>query len=202
MAVEPFLITGCARSGTTFITAALKLAGLDVKHEAIGTEGAVSWTMTPNATATPWGPPFEEGKYEHIFHQVRDPLKTIASVIVTEPKASWDFIRKFVPEIDPAESKLMKAVKYWIYWNKMAEAKAEMSYRIEDINTAFVEIGRRIGYPLDPEILKLIPKNTNHRASYDYLYSWEELEELLPESLFFELRELAEHYGYKTMGEK
>jgi hypothetical protein len=83
----------------------------------------------------------------------------------------------------------------------MAEAKAEMTYRIEDIQTAFVEIGNRIGYPLDPVVLQSIPKNTNHRNSYDYLYSWEELEELLPESLFEELRDLAVHYGYNPYEE-
>jgi hypothetical protein len=190
------LVTGCSRSGTTFMSLALSASGLDVRHENIGRDGCVSWTMAVNDTVSPWGPPFQEGIYKHIFHQVRDPLKTIASVMATELPRSWEFIQKHIPQINNYDSLLVKAVKYWIYWNRFAEAKSEMTYRIEDIAEVYGEIGNRIGYRLDPRILSRVSTTTNHRADYQHVPTWEELEAVLPTDLFIELRDQAIRYGY------
>lgn len=190
------LVTGCARSGTTYMTKVLQAAGLKVKHEAHGVDGTVSWTMAVPASKTPWGPAFKEGYYKHIFHQVRNPLKTISSVMVTEPKESWDFIQKFVPQIKSDDPKLVKAVKYWIYWNRWAEIKSEMTYRLEDLEIVLGEIGDRIGYPLRPEAMKGISKTTNHRKDYSHVYTWEELKEELPLELYIKLQDAAIRYGY------
>lgn len=190
------LVTGCSRSGTTFMAEALMASGLDVRHENIGRDGSVSWPMAVNDTYSPWGPPFQEGVYKHIFHQVRDPLKTIASVMATELPRSWDFIQKHIPQIQRTDSLLVKSVKYWIYWNRFAEAKAEMTYRIEDVAQVYAEIGRRIGRKLDPADLSRISTTTNHRYDYTHVYTWDELQEILPIELFIELRDQAIRYGY------
>lgn len=190
------LVTGCARSGTTFMAEVLKISGLEVGHEFYRSDGIVSWTMAVESDRTPWGPPYKEGAFKHIFHQVRDPLKSIASIIATEPKESWDFIKSFIPQIQNSDSRLVKAIKYWIHWNRFAEQKAEMTYQIEQLPHVLVEIGERIGYALHPSILDSIPKNTNHRNDYEYLYTWSDLQEILPDDLFQELWDLAAHYGY------
>lgn len=190
------LVTGCARSGTTYMTKVLRAAGLDVLHEAHGADGTVSWTMAVTAHHTPWGPSYKEGDFKHIFHQVRHPLLTIASVMKTEPKESWDFIRKHVPQIKPTDNKLVKAVKYWIYWNRLAEEKAEMTYRIEDLEYVLDEIGAVIGYSLPLEAVDGISKTTNHRGDYEHVYTWSELKKILSPKLYAEFLNAAIHYGY------
>lgn len=77
------LITGCGRSGTTYISAVLQEFGLDVRHECYGADGICSWPMTVVDDDLPWKwlPPGrnKDMKFTHILHQVRHPLKVIAS---------------------------------------------------------------------------------------------------------------------------
>ena len=90
---KTLLITGCARSGTTFITKFFQLNGYDMRHEREGHFGVVSWPMTADSKRTPWGPGYDRYLFKHIFHQVRHPLKTIASA-KNEPQRSWAFIKQ------------------------------------------------------------------------------------------------------------
>src|SRR5262249_4242348 len=64
------LITGCARSGTTFIADVLWHCGLQVYHEAPGRDGIVSWLMAARDVKTPYGPAYYNYRFKHIFHQV------------------------------------------------------------------------------------------------------------------------------------
>ena len=74
------LVTGCARSGTLYITRVFQKCGLGVKHENWEpTYGMVSWPMAVNTKDNVWGPPSKDFTFKHIFHQVRHPLKAIAS---------------------------------------------------------------------------------------------------------------------------
>ena len=83
-----------------------------MRHEREGHFGVVSWAMTADSKRTPWGPGYDRYLFKHIFHQVRHPLKTIASA-KNEPQRSWAFIKQFVPEINLDEPKVAKAAKYW-----------------------------------------------------------------------------------------
>lgn len=188
------LIVGCARSGTSFITNFLRLNKYYVGHEREGLFGIVSWTMTANANTTPWGPGFNHFSFKHIFHQVRHPLKAIASA-GNEPPISWIFIKKFVPEIKMDDPKIVKGAKYWYYWNLLAEKKAEWSYRIEDIENQIDEMAVRLGVHLNPAILKKIPTNINTRG-YTDVYTWEDLRTTLDEDLYCNIIEMATRYGY------
>lgn len=188
------LITGCARSGTTFVSKFFELNGYDVQHEHDGLFGVVSWTMTPDSDVTPWGPAFNNYTFEHIFHQVRHPLKTIASA-GNEPSVSWAFVKKFVPEIEMDDPKIVKGAKYWYYWNLLAEKKAEWTYRIEDIENQIGEMVTLLGVDLDPMILNDISTDINTRR-YKDVYSWEDLKEALDETLFYNIVEMASRYGY------
>lgn len=81
----PFVVTGCARSGTLFIAEALQRLGHTVAHEALFTpeteevpdfgdsEGDVSWLAAPFLADLPAG--------TIVLHQVRDPLATIRSIV-------------------------------------------------------------------------------------------------------------------------
>lgn len=194
--VRTLLITGCARSGTAFVARFFKLQGYDLAHEREGSFGIVSWTMATDTTTTPWGPGSHGYIFAHTFHQVRDPLKTIASVS-NEPIASWLYIQQFIPEISLGDPPLVNAAKYWYYWNLMAEAKAEWTYKIEDFPDLIGEMGRRLEISLDPYILKLLPTSLNTRR-YKNSCSWKDLRELLDEDLFYHIVEMAIRYGYSV----
>ena len=142
------LITGCARSGTLYITKVLRLNGLAVRHEIHqGSDyGIVSWCMAVDSNKAAYGPPSNRYNFKHIFHQVRHPLKAIASQM-TEGKRSWEFICKQVPHIPMDDPILVRSAKYWFYWNLHAESKAELTYQIERVAEVLPEMSKRSWNP-------------------------------------------------------
>jgi hypothetical protein len=190
------LITGCARSGTAYITKFLKINNLNVKHEIDGKYGIVSWLMAADSYKAPFGPGANNFLFEHIFHQVRHPLKTIASAS-NEPSNSWRYIKKYIPQINKTDPKIVKAAKYWYYWNLLAEIKAEWTYRIEDIENQVDEMSLRLNVPLDSSLLEKIPKNANTR-NYKDAYTWSDLKKAIDEELFYNIIEMATRYGYEV----
>lgn len=190
------LITGCARSGTYFITKFFQHNKLDVGHERDGQFGVVSWLMAADAAKAPWGPGSAGYAFKHVFHQVREPLKTIASA-GNEPERSWLYIQQFIPEIHLEDPKIVKGAKYWYFWNLLAEKKAEWTYRIEDVAGQVEEMTARLEVDLDPALLDLIPTNTNTRY-YDDVYTWQDLKEALEEELYYNIIDMALRYGYEV----
>jgi hypothetical protein len=188
------LITGCARSGTTYITEVLRHCGLDILHEAEGQHGIVSWLMATRDYKTPYGPAFYNFCFKHIFHQVRDPLKTMSS-LTTENRKAWLFVQKHTPQIKQKDPLIVKCAKYWYYWNKKAEAKAEWTYRVEDIENALEEMGRRIGVHLDKEAIKKVGVTVNHRRRA-VEYTWEDVKAALSPQFYAKFIILVRKYGY------
>lgn len=191
------LVTGCARSGTRYTAYVLRDCGLDVGHEWVFPDGLTSWLMAADCTECPWGAaPSANYTFKHIFHQVRHPLKVMASVYMNEPPESWEFIYQHVPQIKNTDSLLVKCAKYWYYWNLKAEKKAEYTYRVEDIENALLEMSRRLNYDLTQANLGMISKQTNTRETPLEL-TWETLEESIPYQLFFDIQMMALRYGYQ-----
>ena len=138
------LITGCGRSGTTYICHLLRENDIVIGHETEGQDGTASWPMTIlDAKNIPWGESAKDYKFHFIFHQVRNPIHTIASCL-TLADSSWDFIKKYIP-IKPSDSKLLMAMRYWYYWNLLAEKISSFTYRIEDIDITLPQIIKRVG---------------------------------------------------------
>ncbi len=191
------LITGCGRSGTTYISKALCLSGLDVPHEKLGEDGAVSWYRAGDNCYFRWKriKKIAEEEYRHIFHQVRDPLKTIASA-QTLRKEAWEYICQCVPEISMDDPLVVRCAKYWYFWNLRAEEMAEWTYRIEDIDEQFSEMGNRLGVPLDPQVLLKVSQEQRSRKNNYTPLTWNDLETNLEPELFENIINLANHYGY------
>jgi hypothetical protein len=189
------LIIGCARSGTTYITKVLKKCGYKIGHEIIRKDGVSSWQMTVDTKKVPWGNARKGYRFDHVFHQVRHPLKVIASLYPTEPAQSFEFIREHIPEIKQEDSRLTQCAKYWYYWNLRAEAQAELTYCIEELENIWGELEARLGKKLDQAVLGLIPKTTNTRDICQY-YTWKELQQQLEPDLYEKIRTLARRYGY------
>jgi len=191
------LITGCARSGTYYITNILKRCGYKIGHEFIKKDGACSWEMAVDTKKAPWDHGRNGYRFKHIFHQVRDPLKVIGSLYSSEPPQSFEFFREHIPEIKPGDSRLTQCAKYWYYWNLLAEAQAEWTYRIEELENVWGEMEMRLGKKLDRNVLESIPKNTNTRGDCEY-FSWAKLEQELDPDLYQKIRVLAQKYGYSV----
>ncbi|MBA3816285.1 MAG: hypothetical protein H0X29_07150 [Parachlamydiaceae bacterium] len=194
------LITGCARSGTTYITEVLKLGGLDIKHELIGKDGTSSWFMCIEADKVPWkNRPSATGfQFDHVFHQVRHPLKVISSVLGTEHHKAITYFSENIPEIYARDTLLVKSAKYWYYWNLYAEQKAEWRYQVEQIDSCLIEMGQRLGIVLDPAILLQVPRDSNHRKKTTNL-TWAQLKQEIPANLFINIQEMTLRYGYSII---
>lgn len=190
------LITGCARSGTTYITAVLRHCGLDILHENAGRHGTVSWLMATRDYHTPYGPAYFNFHFKHIFHQVRNPLKAMSSFTTESPQA-WQFVMKHTPQIKIDDPQIVKCAKYWYYWNQKADKKAEWTYRVEDIENALEEMGNRMGIHLDKEAIKKVEKTLFHR-NRNVDYSWEDLKANLTPVLYKKVIGMARKYGYEA----
>ncbi|MCB0909178.1 MAG: hypothetical protein KDB63_18895 [Nocardioidaceae bacterium] len=82
--LRPFVVTGCARSGTTYMAALLSGIGLRVGHEVVfgprtrrfegwqGQHGDSSWLAAPF---------LDQIDDALVFHQVRHPLKVVKSLV-------------------------------------------------------------------------------------------------------------------------
>jgi len=192
------LITGTARSGTFFITLVMQQCGLDIVHEHIGYHGSCSWPMAVEDTTTPYGPGCAGVHFQHVLHQVRDPIKTISSVYTTEPTECWEYIIKHIPQIQWTDPKIIKCAKYWYYWNLKAAEKAEYSYCVENLEQEWGNIERVLGLNLDKTAIDRVPKNTNTRGDHRRNITWSTLKLELDPYLYFKIRNLAAHYGYPT----
>lgn len=175
---KKLLITGCGRSGTRYISTLLNNLGLDIPHEVkMGKHGISSWLMAVPNPSYPWGPQFERSNFTHIVHQVREPLKTITSLSTFSP-ISWEYISKYI-RIRPKDSILLKSMKYWYRWNKIAEKNSIFTYRVENLENIFPKFCIKIGYPYlknKKNKINLIKTNINsRRKKYKNIMEWENL---------------------------
>lgn len=191
------LITGCARSGTTYIADVLQSCGLDIGHEVMGRDGCSSWFMCVEAKKFPWKnrPSAYRIHFDHIFHQVRNPLDVISSVYATEHPKALKFFSENIPQINAEDAPLVKCAKYWYYWNLYAERKSEWRYQVEQIDTALDEMSVRLGIYLDKKVLKTISRSTNHRDR-PVKITWTQLRAEIPSNLFSKIQKMALRYGY------
>lgn len=200
------MITGCARSGTTFIFDVLTECGLNLAQERVGPDGCVAWqtAVDVNYYAMGWKNfPNKKIEYDVVFHQVRDPLAVITSLYNISVRGPWElawrYICNCIPEIKQTDSMLLKSAKYWVYWNLEAEKRAQWTYRLEDIDTVFDEMQSRLGMVLDRTVLDRVPRHTNHKQpTTDFVASWAILEKELPPAFFKKLKQLSIRYGYSV----
>ena len=189
-------IIGCARSGTKYTSMLFKSYGYALGHEMLERHGICSWCLVPVTTARCWGPSSWDLRSLDlpVVHQVRHPLDVIAS-LSTEGSSSWSFINKFIP-IDSNDSFLVNCMKYWYYWNKLAESKAKLTYRVDDMESvlpALFKIGGFDATRFDTSIVSSFPKNVNARYHASLTIADLEFED---GKLTKEIIDLATRYGF------
>ena len=169
-------ITGCARSGTVYITSVLKELGYSIGHEQMGTDGSVGYHLAPL-------------RPDNCFHQVRHPLRQISSMVAHQ---SWGFMNDV---IDLEGHGLFGCMQYWLKWNKLCEEFCVWQYRIEDLPDVWDEFLGRIGHTPCP--IPGIQKDINTHKKYQEFkqYTWADLFNENRE-LAQAIRDKAEDYGY------
>lgn len=188
-----FLITGFPRSGTGYASSVLRSAGIDAGHEVLGDDGVVSWPHFFGGGALSWMGEVESVAFDVILHQVRDPLKVIASAQTLKDE-SFEYMFDRLGYRPRGKSRLRWAMWAWLEINEAIEKVASFRYRVEDFSESWPEICRQIGVDQVPPFPKDVSKNTNARPHDDL--TWEALRRC-DRRLYRRIRAKADKYGYR-----
>jgi hypothetical protein len=180
------IVTACTRGATSYICYILRGASIAVGHDRYNREGIVSGAATP-AIHLPG---------TILIHQVRDPIKTIRSLICSEKR-----LKKLCSYVELLfgwqweDNPLFFAMRYWYEWNKLGEERAMYTYRIEALEDNWAKIKELTGIPADREIGQ-IAKNSNTYKNVIYPdLSWDDLYTEDSE-MAQKVADLAVHFGY------
>jgi hypothetical protein len=77
----------------------------------------------------------------------------------------------------------------------MAEAQAELTYRVEDIGDVLPEMSRRLGIEISMDAVKAVPKDVNNKG-WSRPLRWKDLERNIPKELYDNIVAMAKRYGY------
>lgn len=206
--LSKFLVTGCARSGTVYMSHAFTEAGIWTGHEkAINIDdycthwetGEVAWQAAAYLPGLR-----QQNPAMPIFHQVRHPLLCVRSCVnysifsVHHAYANFAFrVMGKSPEARLSMSELEQACYYWLRWNQLVEPYADYRYRIEDIDeerfkALLILSGNGNG---NAAAINDLPRNMNAPTSKAKLenLTWDDI----PGWIRFNMQEQALRYGYK-----
>lgn len=189
------VITGCGRSGTTFSSKLLRKCGLIIGHERLYINGISSWRLVSDLKKVQLGPSYSdlEDLDKVVIHQVREPLAAISSMLAIG-SPSWKLIAQEIPVDLESDSKILRAMKYYYYWNMKAELKSEYRIKVEtfkyDIKPILVENGIKFIDKLGD-----IGSGNNINTRRHDLLDWENLDKE-DGGLSAKIKELGIKYGY------
>jgi len=184
-----FLITGSGRSGTKYMATVLQECGLDVGHERMGRDGVVSSYYCFEATWYPGHHAAPRPAFDVVLHQVRHPLRSIASI---QTGHSWKWTCQFLP-VGPRAPLLRRACWNWLVFNEEAERQAALTYRVEDLEEAWGEIERLLGFEADYGSVADVPRDVNTRQHT--AVTWADVRRVAP-GIYERIRAAARRYGY------
>ena len=178
-------ITGTPRCGTQYIARCFQAIGIDIQHEAFGKRGIAAFYIVSFLA---------ERKEGLVLHQVREPLKVIASMQTIKPK-TWQLITNNTG-IEPKPGDLTHAImRLYLHLNSEIEKYYYFRYRIEDIDTVWLQLLNIMELPDQP--LPDIPRNTHTRKGRFEPLSWTELESRDVE-LTKRIKDMAIRHGYEV----
>ena len=184
-----FVITGTGRAGTTHMAMTLREAGIMAAHEGWGDDGYVGWPYLLKPVSR------REHTADVILHQLRHPLKVIASM-KTASGSTWKQYEATGVVESAASGLLQRCAECYIRLTDRADAIASWRFQIEQLPEVWDELVRRLGFSSrsQPEVSKTV----NQRAYQDI--TWGDLELLTflvggqrPVEI---IREKAARYGY------
>ncbi len=175
------VISGCHRGGTTYITRTLTAVGVKVGHQNHGHDGVVSGALA--------GTNIIEGAT--VIHQIRHPVRAIESIQGVTHKIIPDALT--CPLRGLKESRLLLAMKYWLWMHSFARLRSFWIYKLEEIEAAWPKICKRLD--IDAEFPKL-PANINARKYPVDPIEWGDLYET-DEYIAEMIKTFATEYGYE-----
>lgn len=189
------MILGCGRSGTTYTSKLFKSYGYSVGHERLGKHGISSWLLVSDKKEVFLGPSYYQLSELDLpsVHQVRHPVKTIASCQSTGHQ-SWEFLSDEISIDLNKDSKILRGMKYWLYWNLKAEERAIYTYRVENLEESFPKLLEIGGFSTNQKVQKIVSKKTNTRPHSSL--EWKDLIKE-DENLTNKIKKLALRYGYE-----
>ena len=198
------------RSGTRFAAKTLTALGYDVAHDdaRVGRVGASSWPLAiregtyhtrpyqlPNFATVNSGfrGPNPRWRFKHIFHQTRDPLRTILSRansvgmmvspwVYSDPLLfrdglghcpgfpptpeleAWRRDRRAVENGWTSEMRLRVALFHYVFWNDWVKAYADWTYKVEEFDVEQIARRASLGPPRPPARPILAAAAENSRA--------------------------------------
>jgi hypothetical protein len=181
------LITGTGRTGSWWLTHALRGAGVSVTHEHHYTTDRhgpvpdrhieVSWL------AAPYTPPADT----HVIHLVRDPVAVIASraawgsferahPVVNgayDPRIKGRWAARLVPEIMEGHTAVERAAIHWVRWVGLLHGVTEV-LRLEDVTAAEVNrVARLSDYAAGT--LTVLPPPSNQSLGVPPRVEWSDV---------------------------
>lgn len=200
---EPaFTIVGTGRSGTRYIARVLTESGIKTGHEAWWNPYEQRVTTRLKGEAS-WCAVFNLESYQgHVFHQIRDPLKVVASLATTELDPAWPgpdnriFYEWRQRNITLSGRPTRDAVEVVLAWIRESESCSEWTYRLEDVDAETIgELADRAGLKVSRsrirKALDAVPTSTNRR--HHAALAWADLPDGESRA---ELMEIAGQYGY------
>lgn len=225
--VYPILITTTPRSGTVFISSLLNELGLDVatNGQIVKKHGMVSWVhIFQDNLYDLYGVHARElhdNKFKFIWHQLRDPLKSLTSIAFTEPltESSYhqylqrhislpdmntSFDEKMTSKKERNSKRILISLQFYLQWHAFIASLNVPMFRIEDLveeknMTIIDEIFRTLDQtpPNHDEIVHLIDdeKLKSNQRPHRKTLTWSELCEV-DVNLTKQLLEMSQFYGY------
>lgn len=218
------LVTGCGLSGTHYSTKVLRKAGMDVGHERVRRQGAVSWLHATWLHQACWdqvltcGNPAWTGgdireptdgsvdEFDAVVRQLRNPRKIATSFARDAHGSSWRFARDVIEGVygidfpwPPKRDLVAAGVCYTWWWLRLAGEKARWTYRVEDMEAVLPDLlslwGANWYDGLLEEALETDTKSASRQRKKGYEYwSWKDIEDVRWGA---QLHAFAEQFGYE-----
>lgn len=205
------LVTGNMRTGTTWLTHALQCIGMDVMHECLGSDGSVSWPFAldwhwycerPNNAPKNRTHHIGEGRrsdysFKHVVHLVRDPIKTIGSMVSIMPTIEQNWLAEQGIIDMEARPKLLRMMQAWHAINARVEAQTDFRIKLERMQPDDDRDWRRLMKLLDRRdpLPTLPPKNTSRGIFKAKTITWDDLLDT-DQRLAGAIMKMGKRYGY------
>lgn len=181
----------------------------------VGKDGTVSWILAFRDWKKYYGPvELKDDSFEHVIHQVRNPLDSITSMACTEPFEAKEYREFIARKIDirsleklPANEitdndQFLMALMMWVQWHEFLDEVSEYTFQMETTNVDTVkEIVKICGFEIDEshydELESEFGKVKNARKHRKRI-SWNQLR-YADEKFATRAMKLAIKYGYENV---
>lgn len=199
------LITGVGGSGTRYVSHAFSLNGIDVRHEKLGADGAVSWKYAVDPLLLPvqWYEDFMPVRpafsvmFAHVIHLVRCPTDVV-SAMANWPPYVFEYMGAHVRlgrlpgySWEDSRSNLVLYAEAWLRWNRHVEHYASARFRIDQIRELYKHVCTRLNRCVQP--VKVSPHKIGHGRFLTF--SWKDLR-AADRALAHEVWKMSVEYGF------